>query len=290
VSHRFFFGPERTPFALDQGMVEPSSAMPFHGIISRGLLNNFIANDWSIQLWYYYSPYLGIHEIARANLPDEVQKIQNLVQKCEVLSFGQSAWCAKIYVENYCQGNGVGNAQVDYWNIKEGHTSSVWKVTIAAKNTEETFIVNVARDREAGIELNKSSLKLKTIAQQVPQLNMAQINDIQIIQNRILPGEVVVTRNEWVENAYEIHTRVNKQTGKEDLLMVERFLTDQNNPANIISVVGRVFSNEETQKIEDDLDNFLTQAETCTSDKTEVNIDDGDVVWNGEKAIVVAIS
>ena len=271
-------------------MVELDSTMPFHGIISRGILNRFINDNIDIQLWYKYAHYLGRKTNTENSFPDEFIQIQNTAESCGFLGFGQSAFCVKIYVEKYCRNKRVKEAQVDCWNIKEGQTSSVWKVTIKTKNTVETFIVNVARDIDAGFELKESSIKLKTIGEQIPDINIARVIDIQVINDDMLPGEVVVTRNEWIENAYEIHSRANKQEGKEELLIVERFLTSENNPAHIVSVLGRVLSTEEVQIIETDLNNFLTQATTCLPLTPEISINDGDVVWNGEKAIVVAIS
>lgn len=179
---------------------------------------------------------------------------------------------------------------MECWNIKEGHTSSVWKVSIYGDNINETFIVNVARDREAGMELQKSSLKLKAVKEQSPDINSASVFDIRTIHNKLLPSGIVVTRNEWIENAFEVHLRTNKQEGREELLMVERFLMDVRNPAKIISVLGRTFSNEETNRIKSDLREFLLNASEYLHDEVAVNINDGDLVWNGDKAIVVAIS
>jgi len=49
-------------------------------------------------------------------------------------------------------------------------------------------------------------------------------------------------------------------------------------------------SEEESAKIKDDIALFLTNASKCLSHIANLNINDGDVVWDGEKAIVVAIS
>ena len=287
----FFFGPERIPFRLlNDGMVELDSTMPFHGIISRGILNRFISDNIDIQLWYKYAYHLGRKTNTENSLPFDFMQIQKTADSCGFLDFGQSALCVKSYAEKYSRSKNQKEAHIDCWNIKEGQTSSVWKVTINAKNNAETFILNVARDIDAGSELKESSIKLKTIGDQIPDINIARVFDIRVINDEMLPGEVVVTRNEWIENACEIHSRTKREGGKEELLMVERFLTSENNPAQIVSVFGRVFSTEEIQKIETDLNKFLTQATTCLTYTPEISINDGDVVWNGEKAIVVALS
>jgi hypothetical protein len=216
--------------------------------------------------------------------------IQNLIRQHGVLSFSQSAVCAKEYGAIYCRSKKEKITLMECWNIKEGHTSSVWKISIYGDNISETFIVNVARDREAGMELQESSLKLKAVKEQSPDINSVSVFDISTLHNKLLPGGVVVTRNEWIENAFEVHLRTNKQEGSEELLMVDRFLMDERNPAKIISILGRIFSSVEANKIKSDLQDFLLNASEYLHDEVAVNINDGDLVWNGERAIVVAIS
>lgn len=158
------------------------------------------------------------------------------------------------------------------------------------KKSAETFVLNVARDYEAGIELKRTSEALNTIGNTYPEINLAKVMDMDLIADNSLPFDVFVARNEWIENAFEIHKRHYKTNGNEELLLVERFLADSDTPTNITSVVGRVFSQKEAEQITNDIEEFLTKAASCLFEKPTLNINDGDVVWDGEKAIIVAIS
>jgi hypothetical protein len=275
---------------MENGIIGWDSSLPFHGIISRGLLRSFIENELNYETWCNYAPDPELYGPLSESSPSEFQMIQNLIRQHGVLSFYQSAVGAKEYGAIYCRSKKEKITHMDCWNIKEGHTSSVWKISIYGDNISETFIVNVARDCEAGMELRESSLKLKAVKEQSPDINSASVFDISTIHNKLLPGGVVVTRNEWIENAFEVHLRTNKQEGREELLMVDRFLMDVRNPAKIISILGRIFSSEEANKIKSDLQDFLLNASEYLHDEVAVNINDGDLVWNGERAIVVAIS
>ena len=285
---QLFFGPDKIPFGLDDnGMVEENSAMPFHGIISRGLLNRFIAKDINAELWHQYAR-LSFDD--NSNVADPISgKLRDEILASKVLSFAQSALCAKKYVEKIW-GIKYNNVQTELWNIKEGHTSSVWKASINSEGKKEIFIVNVARDYDAGIELKETSEKLLIIGNTYPEINLAKVLEISSIKDDTLPFEVVVTKNDWIENSFEINKRRNRAIGNNELLMVERFLSTLDNPTKITAIVGRIFTEQETELINDDINKFLTKAASCLNENPSLNINDGDVVWDGEKAVVVAIS
>jgi len=271
-------------------MVGAVTTMPFHGIISKGLLNKLRENNIPNEVWLNNAHLLEKDLNSDLNLQD-LLTLKEYAADCKVLSFSQSATCVKRYMEKYIDGLKANNIiQCEIWNIKEGHASSVWKVTIVSIEKIEHFAVNIARDDEGGISLMESSEKLKIIGSQFPKINLAKVLDIYVLQDISLPSQVVITKNEWIDNSYEVHSRKNKQTGEEELLMVERFLTSENNPTYITSVLGRIFTTEEVKKIQNKINIFLTKAAACLPEKPEININDGDVVWNGRKAIVVAIS
>ncbi len=286
---QFYFGPDKTPFILGQ-----SDPMPFHGIVSRGLLKKLIENNIRNEVWCNNTHLLERDCLDSDSTSHDLLKLREFAAECKVLSFGQSTACAKRYLENYFNKllhNDDGLCEI--WNIKEGHTSSVWKVSYFGSSFHENhFILNVARDHEAGIELEITSEKMMRIAECYPDINMAKVYDIRkiplIYNNK--PCEVVVTRNEWINNSYEIHFRKNKQTGKYDFLMVDRFFTSENNPAYITSILGRIFTNEEVNIIRNEIKLFITKATACLAEKPKIDINDGDVVWDGEKAIVIAIA
>ncbi|MGV8964489.1 MAG: hypothetical protein ACOH2V_14060 [Candidatus Saccharimonadaceae bacterium] len=273
---------------MENGIVECYSAIPFHGIISRGLLRKFIEYNLDALVWQQYA-----HQLFDSNPISDISELEEIKKhslKCMVLSFAQSSFCVKKYVEHLLEVGNIDDAQIELWNIKEGHTSSVWKVSIILQKTTEVFIVNVARDHDAGIELKESSEMLKKISDQFPDINLAKVYDIYTLNETSLPSEVVITRNEWIPDSFEIHKRVNKQTEEEELLMVERFVTNQNNPSQITSVLGKVFGPSDALKIKNEITDFLNKATTCLTAKPEININDGDVVWNGKRAVIVALN
>lgn len=283
----FFFGPDKIPFSVDQdGMVEANSIIPFHGIISRGLLNSFVKAQMDVRLWHKYAHVLFDN---REN-DDDLKKIRLDAQRCNVLSFGKSALCAFEYVALLYAFEWDKITGVNLWNIKEGHTSSVWKTDVATPSGTTTFAINIARDDAAGLELKTCSEKMQQVGKFCPDINLAKVLDIRIFKPSFSSIEIVVTKNEWVQNAFEIHMRKKRNYGEGELLMVERFLTNSESPANITSVRGKIFHTKETRLIHSQINDFLNQAASCLSTVPSLEINDGDVVWNGEKAVIVAIS
>lgn len=288
---RFFFGPDKIPFGVQEnGMVDEASIIPFHGIISRGLISKLQDNQIHPEVWNRYAHLL---DSGSSNNP-EFRRLRKLASECKVLSFGQSALCAKRFVESYPDDLfAADHLQCDLWNLKEGHTSSVWKASVFDQNLEEHhFIVNVSRDYMAGLELEKTSRQMQGIAAQCPNINMAKVQDIQklLVNDDNDTFEVVATRNEWIENAFEIHALKIEPNGKEQLVLVERFLTEADDPSHITSIHGRKLTETESLAIENDIALFLTAASLTESPIPGLNINEGDVVWNGSRAIVVAIS
>jgi len=289
----FFYGPDKIPFDLDEkGIPVADTTIPFHGIISRGLLEKFVEAGLTSETWHKYAYLIDSPFIE--NMGSCFLQIREYARECYVLSFGHSASSTKLFIENYCKDLIIkDNARCEIWNIKEGHISSVWHVSIFEPNSKaHQFIINVARDQDAGIELKRTSSQMQIIAEHCPQINMAKVNDIRkIILNYYgAPLEVTVTKNDWIENSYEIHTIEDEVKTKQQYLLVERFLTQENKPSQIQSIYGRIFSKEEGNKIKEDIECFLSNASLCLSKRIKINVNNGDVVWNGEKAIVIAIS
>lgn len=290
VEIAFFHGAEKVPFALGpDGRIAPASNIPFHGIISTGLLRRFRENGTPSAIWLAYAH--RIHDGTEDN-DARLAAIRNDAKQCAVLSFGQSALAAQRYVENYCATElKTESASCEVWNIKEGHTSTVWRVAIdhgfGAPLTE--FIVNVARDKAAGRELVRTSSKMQAITQRRPDINLAKV--LAIDKVRVSCGgetlKVPVTRNEWIADAYEIHQTGDQTNGTDKYLLIERFLTHSDRPSHIRSIRGRRFNSHECQLITKDIERFLTEA--ALECPVHIDINQGDVVWNGTQAIVVAI-
>lgn len=293
MNYNFFFGFEKTPFILyNNGVIKSNPSTPFHGIISLGLYNKLNKQKINSEIWHKNAHKLEFSELENDSSDAALSMLKECAKECKVLSFAQSALCAKLYVENYCKELTTGNeGYCEIWSIKEGHTSSVWKITIINSDLKELhFIINVARDYKAGFELKTTSIKMRDMVKHCPNINMAKVYDIQKVYLNYdnTPLEVIVTRNECIKNSYEIHSTINKANGKEQYLLVEKFLTDIDHPSQITSIYGRKFSEKEEIKIKNDIDFFLTNAKKIIP--TDININEGDTVWDGKKATVIAIS
>jgi hypothetical protein len=286
----FYYGCDQTPFFLNNdGMVESSSAIPFHGIISRGLLTKLSEEDFDTELWGKYSHLINDD---RCDRDPDLKRLQTYARKCAVLSFGDSAICAQKYIkQHHLKSSKDNNCICELWNIKEGHTSSVWLVIIkSTQNIQEKFIINVARDRDANLELQDTAQKMLLIAENFPKINMAKVYSIERVSLNYFNEniDVAVTRNQWIPDAYEIHCFYETEKQIKQYVLVERFLTSEELPSKIVSIYGRKFTEDETRQIKDDIAFFLANASQVVP--TGVNINEGDVVWTGKKAVIVAIS
>lgn len=290
----FFYGPDKVPFRLlPNGQVEAGLCLPFHGIVSRGLLNWLRSHNVPYTVWHEHAPCLETGEPRSDRDNPDVKLLRAAAAECKVLSFGQSAWCAQRFIELYGPENAQEADWCTLWNIKEGHTSSVWKVTYPDPNQQETsFVLNVARDQQAADELRLTSERMQMIADSDSSVSMAQVYDIRTIILAIQGDsyEVVVTRNEWIDNALEIHSRENRLTGDEELILVERFLAQLGHPAALTAIRGRIFTPSETERIRQGIAGFLNQAGAYLPEKPEININEGDAVWDGDTVKIVALS
>ncbi len=286
----FFHGPDKIPISIGTNAVDNDRMpKPFHGIASRGLLKKLIA-----------APIENISWINCAHILDdesETKEERLLALRLEarrslVLTFQQSAQAAKNYVEACFTSLQNGAAQsCEIWNIKEGHTSSVWLITIHRYDNAvpEKFIVNVARDHEAGLELMRTADTMQAIALHYPNLNMAKVTDVAAITIDYFGKSIVVpvTRNEFVRNGFEVHCGTHRVTRFPTYVLVERFMQSEGRPAEIRSIRGRTLNIDECKKLEFDIESFLAVASAYFP--VAIDINDGDIVWDGEKAVIVAI-
>jgi hypothetical protein len=275
-----YHGPDRHPVppAGDETLTE--AGVPFHGIASRGLLGEIgEPEDWS----------RFAHRLHDGSPSDEpvLLGLREAAQRLHVLSFRQSARAAERYLEARLPPKGPRLCEL--WNIKEGHTSSVWHVVARDEDGFEEFILNVARDDEAGRELARTAQTMMAIGQRHADLAMAGVEDIAEVEIDYSgePLMVTVTRNELVRDGLEIHLGRHRQTGEPTLVVVERFLTEPDNPAEIARLVGRVMTNAECLRLEEDLAAFIDAASEIA--EVAVDINEGDLVWAGDRAVVVAI-
>lgn len=285
----FTHGPDRTPLDWsDDGSLQSVSGTPFHGIASRGLLPWLEGRPDGEFVWAAFGHL--IHEPGATPDP-ALLALREAAHEAGVLSLSQSARAAHGFVTDRCiPGWEKPVESVDLWNMKEGHTSSVWLVTIDPADRAPTrFVVNVARDDRAGEELRQTSQVMQALATRFPDLPIAAVDEIATVSITTGVGtrEVTVTRNAWVPGALEIHCLPGTTRSPERYVFVERFITDEEAPSRIRAVRGRVATASEQETIAGTIRQF--RHALLPSDCVSLDINDGDLVWNGESAVIVAV-
>jgi len=265
-----YHGPDRTEISTADG--------PFHGIVPRGLVGGVGLDDWRLYAHRFFD------DATEEN--GSLALLRQAARQSHVLSFRHSAEAAQRFVEKRLD---LQEARCDLWNIKEGHTSSVWRVAVDGENSSGEFILNVARDDAAGLELARTAWTMQAIGDRYPDLAMAKVEDIAEVEIDYFgqPAAVTVTRNELVRDALEIHLGRDRQTGEPTHVVIERFLTSPEQPSEIVHIFGRVMTHTECLRLEADLAAFLDAALQVAP--VAVDINDGDIVWAGSRAVVVAI-
>lgn len=275
-----YHGPDRRPVQLLGQPEGAADVEPFHGIASRG-----VAGDEELAAnWARYAHRLFDGE---PNHEPGFRDLRAAAQRLHILSFRQSAQVAERYLLGRLPHSG--RRFCELWNIKEGHTSSVWHVTAHDEDSVETFVLNIARDDEAGAELTRTAKTMAAIGERHPCLNMARLEDCAEIKIDYFgkPLGVTVTRNEFIRNALEIHVGRHRQTGEPTIVVVERFITEPSRPSEIAHLFGRVMTSAECVQLEADVASFLDLAGELGPIAVDVN--HGDLVWDGKRAVVVAI-
>lgn len=277
----FLYGPDGVPFHLLDGetVVDGTGRIPFHGIISRGLLARLQQAPEPLDPWDELGHLLHDETAVSSS---ELDRWRRTAADCGVLSFAQSAVCIRNYIERCAPAR----TRCELWNVKEGHTSSVWRVRLGDETTREEFAVNLARDRPAGEELERTSETMRRIAEFWPAANLAKVFEITSVRPTATAEPVVITRNEWIPDSHEIHRLPGSGTEPGPLVLVERFLTEDSAPSRIRRLVGRRLKSAECEQVEEDLREFLARTAPLA---VQVDMNEGDLVWNGQRAIVIAI-
>jgi len=293
----FRHGPEATPFSINSsgGVIDAAGRIPFHGIISRALLDHARGATDALSDWGAFGHRLD--EIVYSEDEPGITAWRRAARGCGVLSFAQSAVAACAYAGRLARPADAARVldlaiasgeepAIALWNVKEGHTSSVWHARFECAAGAAECAINVARDPVAGRELRRTSRIMRRIAQSWPEANLARVREIASVRLPDLADPVVVTSNDWIAGARELH-RLPGNPGTNGLLVaVERFITEPGMPAHIRRIAGNRLDPAETARVEHDLTEFLARGAEFG---VELDINDGDLVWDGLRAIIVAI-
>jgi hypothetical protein len=256
-------GPDRERLVIGpDGQLVAGEGVPFHGIPSRATLAWLASfgTEW--------------------DAPHASGVLSAALRELEVLSLTESAVIATAALGRVAGGSsGMPPERSELWNVKEGHTASVW---VAALPTGEHVVLNVGRDPEASAELATVTDRLRVASLDAGQL--AEIRDGFWIERSAAGedglGPVYVAVHAYVDRSLEIH-RIDDRYA-----LVERFLTDPSEPTRITSVVGRWTTPEESTAIDDLCSAFEKNAGPLG---LELTINDGDLVWaEGRGPVVVA--
>jgi hypothetical protein len=260
------YGPDRLPLAATARLTEVMwGYRPFHGILPRSLTSS---PDLPIVRWPEVAPHLG-----ECVTVEELRQVPSLVplmgaiDEAGVLTFDQSLVLAEQAARAYAEI--VGGDVAELWNVKEGHTTSVWRLTLLTKGRSSHVALNVSRDASASVELGHSAVRLREVAAASDVLPIARA--LYLDEVRVDDARAVVLIQEWVEDAREINS-VKSSNGRQPAL-VERFLFDPKHPARIRGVLGARLTSDELGAFGEAVATILL----CQPD-LRFTLDDGDWV------------
>lgn len=291
-------GPAATPFVIGENgeVVDAEGRTPFHGIISRALLGHARREPDRLPPWAEFGHRLD-SSANRNDVGGGLDFWRDAARACGVLRFGQSAAAARSYAERLANAPsaervlGIKLARgetptIDLWNVKEGHTSSVWRARFTGEGGAAECAINVARDPEAARELRRTSLVLRLIARDWSKANLARVRQIANVTLPDLADPVLVTCNDWIANALELHLLPGAEDGDVAWIAVERFISSADAPAQICRILGRRLNEVEVTRVEANITEFLARGARF---RAQLDVNDGDLVWDGDHAVVVAI-
>lgn len=301
-------GPDRVPVLAGAQAGWPSGYRPFHGIISRGMIQALQEAGLRVN-WTEVCASLDAALAGREwQFPPLAPRLLELARSCAVLSFEDSMKAALDFVRQQlpnlsekiktmpCE---LENVQtVELWNVKEGHTSSVWKVTLltAQGQPATSFALNVARDAAAGEELLSSAVTLEVLASRVTSARVSRIylaTRLYALHDQ-LPGIAAVAQ-EWIDEAWELGFLKDRTVGCHRLYAIDRFLTAPNDPGRIVSVAGRHLKEHEQEEILlqillATLEGAVVDAESQRITFPSYELNEGDWVLSQDCACLVAAS
>ena len=272
---------------------------PFHGIASRGLLA-YLGPD-AAHHWPEWSPWLDpALEGDPAALESVPADLLTAARRCGVATFDAGARAAATFAAEELPalllglGAGFGAEEVErveLWNVKEGHTSSVWRLTVMRTGGRESVraALNVARDDDAGDELLETATALERLR------TCSRVPVAAVLATKSALSAPFVVAQEWVEDACELAFLRSRRDNAVRLHAIDRFLTDPHHPAQITGAIGRRLDDDEHQVAAHAATRLvLDGAELDRSSGTlllpHADVTHGDWVWTDHGPCLVALS
>ncbi|MGF1481959.1 MAG: hypothetical protein ACFB4I_21175 [Cyanophyceae cyanobacterium] len=321
-------GPYREPLSLEPGIeaFNSSATIPYFGIIPRGLLNRLELQPWQHpHEWNRIAPWLelGLSAVAadewkacldKVDFPesDRLQPWLTVAKEVGVLSLQTTAKLCVDFLSSLLSDQkavshlvhqlGYGEdfseeiSRVDVWLVKEGQTSSVWRIELHSEAFYPSlvFCLNVARDSEAGRELVDSYAHLVNWYARDPT-HVAKPLCLETVETN-LAGRTIslaMTLHAWIDGR-ELHGRPGRN-GSAAFIEVEWFVPEHSQNQESLRVLGRILSATEHQQLWAQLLKFYRRHATYSTNGAEVvipglEINDGDLVWTGQEIVAVAAS
>jgi hypothetical protein len=194
-----------------------SAAVPFHGIISRGLADRMTPEEWA--------------EIA--------PRIESTAWGAEALSYTDSAAIATTYLDNHASrvldtlGYQHAIERWELWSCKEGHTASIWCASgfPAHGAPPVRFCLNLARDEAAAVELKATADILAAAGQRNTRGVVRILDCCEVHGTWTRPVPVIATS--WIDG-WELHALPQVHERDEGrLVAVARFLFSDSDPVRI---------------------------------------------------------
>lgn len=327
------YGLSRMPVRLGLRPVDstPGECFAYHNTIPRSLLGALgrIEPTYSSE-WHHIAPLLEELLTGRVRAPAEagvrscddnqlaqLERWYDEALAGEVLSFCDSAQIVQRFVERLIRGEPAGAwnticgavvggpriaTQVEIWSVQEGHTSSVWRVSVKMPHIADdvVFCVNVGRDRDGSAELVATSNELRRLRQRDARLipPIYAVDEICIDRpmgaghGKLCAG---VTASAWLDNAVPLQVVPSRSSPVGSFVAVERFIQVFEAEAVYHRIYGRTLSEVQTCAVRATALDFLLRntvfdkvAETARMPSLELN--EGDLVWTGDSVRVVGLS
>jgi hypothetical protein len=283
TSYQRLYGPDRLRLEESAAATEARCGYrPFHGIASLGLRGHPACTP---DAWPAIAPWLDTRQ-------QDASTIGDAARACGVLSFDESLGAATHAALDYANGSRL----TELWNLKEGHTASVWCASYEARGDHrpKRIALNVARDDVASRELEQATARFRELSEREPDIAAAHVLALWKLRRAGGGGEpVTVVAQTWVEAAYEIHAVPVGPGAGGQFCAVERFITDPAQPARFRSVQGWRLAVEEHRCAGRQMALLLRQGAQWQAGAWSLphfEVHHGDWVWRHDRGLAIACS
>lgn len=229
--------------------------------------------------------------------------------QAQVLTYGQGARAVQSCIaeliasrEGWFQLGVVdvprGRAQeCETWSVREGHTTSVWRVELrgAGWPSPITFAVNLARDREAASELVATTAAMRRLAAADPQRIVAVLAErtavVETAGGRLVLPIVI---SPWLDGARELQVTRDFTDAAGRFLVVDRFVGDASELPAPHRARGQLLTPAASDGIWSESIAMRARAAELVGERLVLaprfELNEGDLVWDNGAIRVIAVS